>query len=89
MDAFSVQESKLGFKNKIESKVLILDNSKKNEHISTIPLSVAISLFIPVYVSEGRKQFHDDSTKILDKYTFKNKSFTRKNIYFEARSFWI
>lgn len=64
MDAFSVQESKLGFKKKTESEVLIVDNSKINEHISTMTLSVAISLFTPVYMSEGRKQFYVDSTKI-------------------------
>lgn len=64
-----MQESKLGFKKKIESKVLILDNSRKNEHISSTPLAAAISFFIPVYMNEGRKQFCDDSTKTHNKHT--------------------
>ena len=67
-----MQENKLGFKKKTGSKVLILDNSRKKEHISTTPLSAAILLFTSVYMSEGRKQFCGDSTKTLDRYTFKN-----------------
>lgn len=67
-----MQESKLGFKKKTGSKVLILDNSRKKEHISTTLLSAAILLFISVYMSGGREQFCGDSTKTHDRYTFKN-----------------
>lgn len=54
MDAFSVQKSKLGFKKKTESQVLILDNStEKLAYFSYF--FVCRNFTISVYVNEGRK----------------------------------
>lgn len=53
------------------------------------PLYVIISLFISVYMSEGRTQFSDDPTKNTDKHIFIKKSWIRKNIDFEAKTFYI
>lgn len=55
MDAFSVQKSKLGFKKKTESQVLILDNSKEKLAYFSYFFVCIISLFISVYVNERRK----------------------------------
>lgn len=71
MGAFSVQKTKLGFKKKTKSQVLILDKSKYKLAYFNYSF-VCCNFTLYSYVNKAQKQFGVDSPETPDKYTFES-----------------